>query len=141
MGNRVKPHWASDIKRVGGFRCQLEADVASALADQGVEFSYESTKLEYVTHHKYIADFTVGDVLIEVKGFWPAEQRTKIRLLFKCNPEIKLFVALRNPRARVNKNSNTTYADWCRRYGIPWCPLPIDKEFLTAWLQGQRVTY
>ena len=141
MRPRVKPHWASDIKRVGAFRCQLEADVAASLKELGHEYGYEATKLDYVTHHKYIADFTIGDVLIEVKGFWPAEQRAKIRLLIKCNPGIKLFVALRNPNTKVNKNSRLTYADWCRRYSIPWCPIPIEKEFLEAWLKGERVTY
>lgn len=138
---RVKQHWAADIKRVGGYRCSLEHAVACTLEQWNKRFSYEMVKLPYVVHHEYIADFLVGDVFIEVKGYWPSEQRTKMRLLMKCNPDIKLFVALERPNTRISRQSNTTYADWCKKYAIPWCPIPINKEFLEAWLRGERVTY
>ena len=138
---RVKPHWAADIKRVGEYRNQLEANVAAQLTAQGHGFGYEEVKYSYITKHTYITDFCVGDVLIEVKGYWPAEQRMKLLHVFKSHPMLRLFVALERPDTRISKTSKITYAGWCSRYLIPWCPIPIPPRFLQEWLEGKRTTF
>jgi len=52
-------------------RSQLEQEVEQALVCQGLTPRYESEKFSYVLHKKYTPDFKVGEVYVEVKGWWP----------------------------------------------------------------------
>ena len=122
-------------------RSRLEDQVEEALLKQGLAPQYEPDKFEYVLHRKYKPDFKVGDVYIEVKGWWPPPERTKFLAVIMNNPELKIFVALQRPNLTLNKKSSTTYAQWCNKYGVAWCPIPIPPEFLDRWLNGERPTY
>lgn len=141
MGTRVKAHWAADIKRHSGFRNLLEAGVAKCLDQQEVEYGYESKQIAYVRHAVYVPDFVIDDVHIEVKGYWPSGDRQKLLWVVSSNPGIRLFVALHRPHTKISKSSKTTYAQWCGKHAIPWCPLPIPQNFLWRWLRGDRPTY
>jgi hypothetical protein len=133
--NRVKH------SRANGYRSGVEEEVELALREQGLSPEYESEKLPYVLHKKYTPDFKIGDVYIEVKGWWPSAERTKFLAVVMHNPRLRIFVALQRPNTRLSKASRTTYAQWCEKYGIAWCPIPIPKEFLCKWLNGARYTY
>ena len=122
-------------------RSRLEDQVEQALINQGLSPQYEPDKFEYVLHRKYKPDFRVGDVYIEVKGWWPPPERTKFLAVILNNPNLKIFVALQRPNLTLNKKSSTTYGEWCNKYGIAWCPVPIPPEFLKRWLNGERPTY
>jgi len=50
-------------------RSGWEADIDKMLHEMGVEYGYETCSIEYANGRKYIPDFVVGNVLIEVKGF------------------------------------------------------------------------
>ena len=121
-------------------RSGLEDKVEDALREQGFNPEYEKESFPYVLHRKYRPDFKIGDVHIEVKGWWPSDQRQKFLSVVINNPDLKIFVAIQRPHQTLNKKSKTTYAQWATRYGIAWCPIPIPKEFLEQWLQGERPT-
>ena len=127
--------------RANGYRSGVEAEVEVALRQQGFSPEYESEKLPYVLHKKYTPDFKIGDVFIEVKGWWPSAERTKFLAVVTHNPRLRIFVALQRPNTRLSKGSRTTYAQWCEKYGIAWCPIPIPQEFLCKWLNGARYTF
>ena len=59
-------------------RSRLEDQVEQALIDQGLSPQYEPDKFEYVLHRKYKPDFRVGDVYIEVKGWWPPPEKNQV---------------------------------------------------------------
>ena len=122
-------------------RSRLEDRVEDALREQGFSPEYETEKFSYVLHRKYCPDFRVGNVRIEVKGWWPPAERNKFLAVVMANPDLKIFVALQRPHLTLNKKSNTTYAMWCQKYGIAWCPIPIPPDFLRQWLAGQRPTF
>lgn len=122
-------------------RSRLEDQVENALREQGFQPEYESEKFAYVLHRKYTPDFRVGDVRIEVKGWWPPAERAKFLAVVMANPTLKIFVALQRPGLTLNKNSKTTYAQWCQKHGIAWCPIPIPPDFLEQWLTGSRLTF
>ena len=45
------------------------------------------------------------------------------------NPGIDLRMVFQDPYKKISKKSKTTYAQWCKRYGIKWCAfhaIPID---------------
>ena len=134
-GRSKKPQSPAD------FRSKAELSVAQQFSDHGLPFSYEQDTLPYTLSRKYTPDFRVGDVFVEVKGWWAPEDRAKLLAVFKANPETMLFVALERPLLTISKTSKTTYAQWAEKNGIPWCPVPIPQKFLDAWLSLQRVTF
>ncbi len=122
-------------------RSGLEDQVEDALRKQGFSPEYEKESFPYILHRKYKPDFKIGDVHIEVKGWWPSDQRQKFLSVVINNPDLKIFVALQRPHQTLNKKSKTSYAQWATKNGIAWCPIPIPKEFLDQWLQGERPTF
>lgn len=125
------------------FRSELEQRVHADLIGRGLVPRYEESKVPYLVQEAklYVPDFQVGDVFIEVKGYWPREERMKLITVLRCNPEIKLFVAFQNPYTRIHKGSRTTYGAWASRHAIPWCSVPIPDTFLQSWLNGQATTH
>lgn len=128
-------------QRTDRYRSRIEGVVAIQLAQYGFDFEYESGKFHYMIPKKYTPDFKVGDVYIEVKGWWPPEERRKLLYVTQKYPDLKLFVSLQTPDRKITKASPTSYAMWCQTHGIAWCPAPPPKEFIEAWLDGRRLTY
>ena len=133
-------HYNKHRRKGAGHRSKLEAEVEAALAAQGFQPEYEKEKIPYILHRKYTPDFKVGDVYIEVKGWWPAAERTKFLSVILSNPGLNIFVALQRPFTAISKGSKTSYAKWCDKHGIAWCPTPIPPAFIDQWLRGKRVT-
>lgn len=127
------------------YRSRLEGDVAVALSRMGHPVNYEEDRFTYITEHVYIPDFhidaEIGRIYIEVKGQYTSEDRAKTLNVIRSYPDIRLFVALQRPYAKISKKSKTTYAKWCNDYGVPWCPVPIPEDYLNEWLNGSRPTY
>ncbi|MGB0352030.1 MAG: hypothetical protein ACPGDC_08860 [Synechococcus sp.] len=128
-------------RKPGEFRSKLEQQVSAQLQQLGLPHQYETEKFRYTLTRRYTPDFKVGDVYIEVKGWWPPEERTKFLAVVFSNPELRIFVALQRPLQAINKQSSTSYAAWCQKHGIPWCPIPIPSDFLQQWIDGQRPSF
>lgn len=122
-------------------RSKLEQEVEESLVAQGLAPQYETEKFPYVLHRKYTPDFKVGNVYVEVKGWWPPAERSKFLAVIVNNPGLPIFVALQRPYMTLNKRSKTTYAQWCDKHGIAWCSIPIPPDFMTQWLAGARPTF
>lgn len=115
--------------RTGQYRSTLEAKAALQL--RGRPFAYEEVKLPYTTEHKYIADFSLPNgILIEVKGYFPSEDRSKMLAVKKAHPEKDIRILFGNALAKLNKNSKTTYGEWATKHGFPYC----DKIIPDSWL-------
>ena len=128
-------------RRAGERRSKLEDQVAENLETHGYSATYEQDKFKYVISRTYRPDFKVGDFYIEVKGWWQQADRSKFLAVVLSNPDLPIFVALQRPLQRISKTSRTTYAEWCTRWGICWCPIPIPPDFLHSWATGQRTTF
>jgi hypothetical protein len=122
-------------------RSNLETQVEQALREQGLSPEYETEKFGYVLHRKYTPDFRVGNIYVEVKGWWPSPERTKFLAVIMNNPGLPIFVALQRPQLTLSKQSKTTYAQWCTKHGIAWCPIPIPPDFIKQWMEGARPTF
>ena len=113
-----------------GFRSQLEEKVADLLVELGVSYDYEDHKLAYTIQHLYTPDFVLPNgVILECKGYWDPADRRKIRQVKEDNPDIDLRMVFQNPYNKISKRSKTTYAQWCKRYGILWWAyhaIPVD---------------
>ena len=125
-------------------RSKLEEAVEYELDQLGIEHSYESESVRYVQHHTYTPDFTVPGphpFFLEVKGWLSGEERSKLLSVVISNPTLPLLVVFQNPEQKIRKGSRRTVAEWATKHGIPWAPIPIPKEILMSWRNGERCTF
>ena len=117
-----------------GYRSGFEHKVADQLNEQKIKFEYETTVIDYIkpeTHHTYTIDFTLPNgILIETKGRWVLEDRKKHLLIKKQHPELDIRMVFMRPNNRLNKNSRTTYAQWCDKNNIKWANKYVPDEWI-----------
>ena len=102
-------------------RSHLEEQVADLLDQMEVPYQYESEKLPYLIEANYIPDFKVGDIYLEAKGYFPPEQRRKMKAVKEAHPDLDIRIIFQSPNNKISKRSKTTYAKWAEKNGFPWC--------------------
>lgn len=108
-------------KKNSKFRSKFEERLSRHLEYLG--FKYEPIKIDYTvpeTKHKYTPDFVKGKLIYELKGRWTAIDRKKMKLLVEQHPDWRIIMCFQNSKIKINKNSKTTYADWCNKNNIEW---------------------
>lgn len=118
------------------FKSKLEAKLWKQLGRKKKLVKYESEKVKYTTEPKlknYIPDWVVTlpsgyKFYVEIKGYFRPEDRTKMRLVKKCNPDldIRFFFPYDN---KLNKNSGMRYSDWCNKHGFTYAVGTMPKEW------------
>ena len=124
MGNGIKY----------GYRSGLEVKVSDQLKEAGINFEYESFKIEYEVQEfrKYTPDFKLPNgIIIETKGRFVAADRKKHLLIQKQHPDLDIRFVFTNSRAKLNKGAKSTYGEWCDKYGF----LYADKWIPESWLK------
>lgn len=120
-----------------GYRSGLEVGLAEALTHIGINGEYEQHKIKYTkpaTNHTYTPDFRLPNgIFIETKGRFVAEDRKKHILIKDQHPELDIRFVFQNSKNKIRKGSNTTYADWCEKYGFKYA----DKTIPETWLNSQ----
>lgn len=117
-------------------RSYEERVLQEALKDLAVPpFQYESVKLPYVLRRNYTPDFSVPGVHVEVKGWWPPEDRAKLKAVRLSNPNDVILVVLVRPETKISKTSKTTYSQWCEQWGISWVPFNKDPAVIRQWVE------
>ena len=103
------------------FRSGLEEKVADLMVELGVKYEYESTKVPYQIMHSYTPDFLLPNgIFLEIKGYWDAEDRRKMRNVKQQHPELDIRMVFQSPFNTISKKSKTTYAKYCEKLNIPW---------------------
>jgi len=114
------------------FRSKFEKNTALSLREEGVDFEYETMRIKYKRMAVYTPDFIFPNgVIIEAKGYFKPSDRTK-HILIKQQTDYDIRFLFQNAYNRLTKNSNTTYAEWCDRYGFLWCHEKIPTEWTQA---------
>lgn len=114
----------------------FEARVVADLTDRGITYEYESTKLPYTVLRNYIPDLKVGDMFIEVKGYFRQDAQRKMRNVKQQHPDKDirfLFQRLDSPVQGAKKRkdgSKMTCAEWAERHGF----LYAEKEIPDEWI-------
>ena len=127
-------------RRTSNFRSGFEAKTAHYLTRLGVEFEYESTKIKYMKMATYTPDFILPNgIIVETKGLWTSEDRTKHLLIREQHPELDVRLCFQNARNKIRKGSKTTYAIWCEKKGIKYCDKTIPKSWLNTHKSTRRV--
>lgn len=112
-------------RQTDGFRSGFESKVAKDLTDNGVYWEYEQHKFNLVIPRSYTPDFVLGNgVVLEVKGYFDAEDRRLIKLFREQHPDVDLRMVLQKPHQKLQKGGRMDYAGWCEKYNVPWCEGP-----------------
>ncbi len=116
-------------RQTDGFRSGFESQVAKSLQ---CEWSYESKSFDLLIPRSYTPDFFLSNgTVLEVKGYFDAEDRRLIKLFREQHPDVDLRMVLQKPHQKLTKTGKMTYAGWCERYSVPWCEGP---RIPTDWL-------
>lgn len=133
-------------KQVGlkhGFRSGLEERTAAALSTFGVEYGFETQKVEYekpARKSKYTPDFIITTkpdgtprirpLVVETKGRFLTADRQKHLLVKRQHPELDIRFVFSNPNQKISKTSKTTYGSWCEKHGYLYAKERIPIEWL-----------
>lgn len=131
--------------KTGKFRSELESKVSEYLTKKKLCVTYEDTKLGYVVMKNYIPDFKItkskkvtgwGDYLfLEVKGYFPSSDRTKMLAVKKTYPYVDLRIIFQRDNF-LSKKSKTKYSDWAKKNGFPYHVIGNSKILVPKdWLQ------
>lgn len=112
--------WWRNAKPTGGKRSTFEATVVEDLKLRGLPYEYEPKDAHLGYMLSYIPDFRLPNgVLVECKGYFDSEDRTKMLRVKQAHPEADIrFVFMRDNK--INPKSKTRYSDWCNRHGFLW---------------------
>ena len=114
------------------YRSGFEQTLANQLQRSGVAFEYETVKLEYRKIATYTPDFILPNgIIIEAKGVWTVEDRTKHLLVREQHPHLDIRLVFMNAFNKIRKGSNTTYARWCEKKNILYANKTIPKSWLS----------
>jgi hypothetical protein len=117
-----------------GYRSGLEDDISKDLKDRGITFEFETLKIKWVLHKdkSYTPDFILPNgVIVESKGRFVLDDRMKHVDIKKQHPHLDIRFVFSNSKAKINKGSKTTYADWCDKHGFKYA----DKRIPDTWLK------
>lgn len=132
-----KPNKAALAK---GYRSGLELRIAEDLDARGYWFAYEPGKIPFrqpAKERKYTPDFILPNgIVVEAKGRFLTADRQKFVMIARTHPLLDIRFAFSNPKQRISKQSQTTYAAWAEFKGFPWCG-PVIPD---AWLNEQPRT-
>ena len=118
--------------RTSKYRSGFEQTLANQLKRSGVAFEYETVKLEYQKIATYTPDFILPNgIIIEAKGVWTVEDRTKHLLVREQHPHLDIRLVFMNAYNKIRKGSNTTYARWCEKKNILYANKTIPKSWLS----------
>jgi hypothetical protein len=113
----------------GAYRSKFEAKLAPALVAAGAK--YEDELLDYQLDRVYRPDWSLKTgVIIELKGYFPAEDRGKMRAVKAAHPTRDIRIVFQNAHTKLTKKSKTTYAEWATKHGFPWAHGTVPASWL-----------
>lgn len=116
------------------YRSKLERKVAESVETRGCDCEYEPVEILYTVPARvarYTPDFRLPNgIIVEVKGRWDAADRRKHALVRAEHPELDIRFVFSNPWARISKESDTTYADYCDRMGWTYAKGSVPSSWL-----------
>ena len=121
-----------DFKVDGGYRSGLEEEIAKQLEASHVDYEYEKERIAYHRTCFYVPDFKLPNgIFIEAKGRFTSDDRGKLLKVKKQHPDLDIRLVFSRSKAKLSKDSKTTYAQWCERWGFPYADKQIPEEWLS----------
>jgi hypothetical protein len=133
------------------YRSRYEANIAKDLKSKGIEFEYETIKVNYYlkkrgkcegcdnvnsifVHKTYTPDFIMGSMIVEAKGRFTSVDRTKMSQVVKENPDLDIRMLFMRDQW-CTKSKKQKYSDWCNAHNIKF---DFGISLPKAWLKELR---
>lgn len=116
-----------------GWRSGLETRVAEELEEAGVEYQYETLKIEWhdCNVRTYTPDFILPNgIIVETKGRFTTADRLKHLEVRKQHPTLDIRFVFQNPNIKIRKKSPTSYSMWCDKHGFKWASKSVPQEWI-----------
>lgn len=115
-------------------RSKFEKDIATLLKDKRVKFKYEPHGVPYIIEASYFPDFKIGEIYIEAKGHFTAQDRKKMKAVKESNPNMDIrFWFMRDNY--LTKAKKSRYSDWAKKHGFPY---HVGLEFPKKWFNKKE---
>ena len=112
------------------YRSDLEGLVADQLEKQRVKFVFEPSRIEYEVLKRYTPDFLLPNgILIEVKGWFKAEDQRKHKLIKAQHPELDIRFVFQRLRTKV-QGGRFTCEEWCIKYNFLYAESIVPNSWL-----------
>ena len=115
----------------------FEQRVMSNLTAKGVEFTFEPHSLSYNVTRDYIPDLLIGEVYVEIKGYFRQDAQRKMRAVKKQHPEKDIRFLFQKANATIQgakkrkDGSKMTCKEWAERYGFKYAE---GEEIPNQWI-------
>lgn len=133
MAKKVIKSNSKWVAKKHGFKSGLEESISNQIDSKGIKVEYETEKVSYsipASEHTYHPDFKLPNgIFVETKGRFVIADRKKHILIKTQKPELDIRFVFTNSRNKINKNSKTTYADWCEKNGFKYADKFIPEEW------------
>lgn len=118
-------------KKTLRLRSTLEERVILDLQQRKIKFAYEPIKISYVKKPStYTPDIVLSNgIIVEVKGYFKADDRAKHLLIKKQHPELDIRFVFQDSKKKIHKSSPTTYGMWAEKHGFIYADKLIPKEW------------
>lgn len=139
--SKSRDFWKNGTKE-RQFDSKFEGKVCENLEASGAPFKLTNKDRSMAYKYQrpvsyYHPDFTIlkedGNTafIIEAKGRFMPEDRSKLLLVKQQNPEVDIRLLFYRPTEKINKGSGTTYSSWCEKHGFKWAKGPdVPKEWI-----------
>ena len=118
------------IVTISKFRSDLEGQVADQLDKQCVKYRFEPRWIRYQIEKKYKPDFLLPNgILIEVKGWFKAEDQRKHKLIKEQHPELDIRFVFGKLKSKV-QGGRFTCLEWCEKYDFQYAESFIPNEWI-----------
>lgn len=142
MTSKKRHQYVNKASKGSPYRSGFEEKIARELRGLKVPFTHEPIKVSYVKKSHYIPDFVLEhnekQIIIEVKGYFLSKDRTKHLEVRKQNPELDIRFVFNNSSNKLNKNSKTTYADWCNKHGFLYADRHVPLEWIEELYEQEK---
>ena len=114
----------------------FEERVTKQLTADGVGFQYEPHSLDYSVERKYYPDLLIGDIYIELKGFFRQDAQRKMKAVKLQHPDKDIRFVFQRASSPVHgakkrkDGTKMTCAEWADRYGFQWAEGNVPKEWI-----------
>lgn len=116
------------------FRSKFEEQIWNSAKKRKVKLDYEpkTPRIEYLIPYWYLPDFRLANgIYIEAKGYLRPRDRTKMRKVKECNPDLDIRFVFMKASNKIGKGKNSeTYGEWADRLGFKWAEKDIPEEWI-----------
>ena len=104
----------------------FEQKVMAHLNEKGVKFEFEPHSITYSVTRDYIPDLLIGDVYIEIKGYFRQDAQRKMKAVKKQHPNKDIRFLFQKGDSTIQgakkrkDGTKMTCKEWAERYGFKY---------------------